>query len=170
MRMPSPAAATGAPAMIDEPVGAASQNTSTPNRKPSATRKRAKKATADARRPRRSGTTRPGQTSLDGGHHLVYLNVLETHRLQPALPQMVALANISPRHRDITGRPWTVARRARRPIDADDRRAQSAGNVRRPRVARHEKARAPRERSHVGDRRLRQERRRAGGAVGDLTR
>ena len=98
---------------------------------------------ARPRRRRRSTAASTSATSMSSRHM----------RVEPAAPQVMALADAVARHGDVVRRPRTVARRTRRPVDADDRRADGRGDVRRPGVARHHQRRAARERDEIGDRR-----------------
>src|SRR6185295_12756550 len=110
MRNSSPHAAIEMPAIRDWRVGCARISTSTPNTKPSATRRRAMPATRVSRtvwaRPRRrSDTIRlRGQAAFDGADHLSDLDVEQAHAIEPAALQMVALTDGIARHGDVERR------------------------------------------------------------------
>ena len=80
---------------------------------------------------------------------------------QPAAAQVVALADAVTRHGHVVRRPRAVARRPRRPEDADDRRADRRRDVARPGVAGHHDHGAACQRHQIGDRRRRRDHRRA---------
>jgi len=86
-RITSPAMATGNPATIDALVGAANQNTATPQANPKATRNREKNLVASA-------MLRALHALLNRGHDFRDLNVFETHRFHPALPQVMTSAYV----------------------------------------------------------------------------
>ena len=71
----------------------------------------------------------------------------QTHALQPAAPQVMALADLRPRDGQILGTPGTVALRACRSVEAHDRRSRRprrcAWDPCRPTPSRRRRARAP---------------------------
>src|ERR1043166_7109752 len=141
-RIASPTADTVMPAATDARLGCARISTSAPNTKPSATRNRASPATSTPRK--RSDTSRSRvEAPLDRVEHLLHLDIEQTHAAQSAPAQMMALTHGVARHDQIVGRHRPVARRARRSVDADERRADGAGDMRRSGVARHHYRRAP---------------------------
>ena len=74
---------------------------------------------------------------------------------------MQAPAHAIARDDDVGRRPGTIARRARRSVDADDGRAERGRDVRRPGVAGDHQRRAAGERDEIGDRRARRQDRRS---------
>src|SRR6476659_8831872 len=107
-------------------VGFARMITSRPNTQPSATRSRASAATSV------SNTARlRGQAAFDGGDDFVRADVEQAHARQAAAPQVMTLADGVARDGDVERRHRTVANRTRRAVQADDRRPDGCGNVRR---------------------------------------
>ena len=97
------------------------------------------------RRPRR-------EASFDGVEHLGNLDVEQAHALARAAAQVVTLAYAVSRHGHVQRRHRSVARRARRPVDADNRRPDGGGDMCRTRVARQHHGRPARKRDDVAKR------------------
>ena len=122
-----------------------------------------------ARQLRLPSAHRRREPPLDRGQHFGRPRCRAgTSRSRRAAAQMMALADVGARDGDVVRQPRAVALGPRRTVDADDRRADGRGDVRRPGVAGHHHRRAARERHEVGDRRLRREQRRAARARDDL--
>src|SRR5439155_26703303 len=60
-----------------------------------------------------------GEPALDGIEHLADLDVEQAHLRKPAAAKVMALAYSVPGHGLVDRRHWSVARRTRRPVDAD---------------------------------------------------
>src|SRR5215211_6097387 len=126
MRIASPHAAIDIPASSDCAVGCARISTSTPKTKPRATRNLASVAT-------NSSPTRRlrAETPLDRAEHVGHLDIEQAHAIEPAAAQVMALADAVSRYDDVERRHRTVAHGTGRPVNADDRRAERRGDVRR---------------------------------------
>src|SRR6476469_1190188 len=124
IRSASPAAATSVPHSSVRPVGCASQRTARAKKNPRGTRSRARRRT-------KSGTAMLGsrKTTFDGREHFVHLDVEQAHPLDLALPKMVTLTDRRPRHGFVLGHPRAIPLGPRRPVNADDRRADGGGDV-----------------------------------------
>src|SRR3954470_10565643 len=162
IRIASPHAAIDMPISRDSGVGCARTSTRTPKTNPSATRKRANVLITRYRDPPSDTFRLRTEPPLDGVEHFGHLDVEQAHAIARAAPQVMTLTCRVARHGDVERRHRTVARRTRRSVDADNRRAQRGGDMRRTRVARYHQRGLARERDDIGDRRVR---RLDGGAV-----
>src|SRR5262249_42331612 len=124
IRSASPAAATSVPSRSVRPVGCASQRTASAKRNPSGTRSRARRRT-------KSGTATfcSREAAFDRREHFVDLDIEQAHPLDLALPEVVTLTDRRPRHGFILRHPRSVPLGPRRPINADDRRADGGGDA-----------------------------------------
>src|SRR5262249_31158612 len=85
-----------------------------------------------------------GEPPIDGVESFVDVDIQQAHVGDPASPQMMTSTDLGARNGDVRGGPRSVARRPRRTVNRDDRRADGRRDVRRPGVAGHHQRSAAR--------------------------